>query len=390
MKIINLFIFLFLFKVSSAFYIVGYLPSYRFYLLDEITFSNLTHVMISFVNPNGEGNFSYSKSISSVIDKARPNGCKVFVSIGGGGLSDEIEHIYREQTKTENRAQFISNLMRFVREKHVDGIDVDLEGSMVQMSTYNGFVKELIDSAHAFNIEVSAAFAKWTGASVDQSTIEKFDFINLMSYDYTGPWSTEGQHAPMSQVKGDFNYWKERGAQPENLVVGLPFYGYQFDAESTSAKTWCEIVNNYPDSLNQDEIVTDEGTLYFNGKMTIQAKLDFIDDNNAGGAMIWELGQDCFNEQSMLSFIIQHRKEANIIENQKKSREIVFFPNPSSGVFNTKGFGEFKFEVYNLKGELLESGLNADQLNLEGLSFGVYLAVIEKEGQRITCRLVIQ
>ena len=113
--------------------------------------------------------------------------------------------------------------MRFVREKHVDGIDVDLEGSMVQMSTYNGFVKELIDSAHAFNIEVSAAFAKWTGASVDQSTIEKFDFINLMSYDYTGPWSTEGQHAPMSQVKGDLTTGRREVRSPKTWLLGYHF-----------------------------------------------------------------------------------------------------------------------------------------------------------------------
>tara|TARA_B100001094_G_C18144613_1_gene779920 strand:- start:767 stop:892 length:126 start_codon:yes stop_codon:yes gene_type:complete len=37
--------------------------------------------------------------------------------------------------------------MVFARTENVDGIDVDLEGSKVQMSTYDEFVQDLIYSA---------------------------------------------------------------------------------------------------------------------------------------------------------------------------------------------------------------------------------------------------
>lgn len=259
-----------------AFKVFGYLPSYRYYLINDIEFSKLTHVCLSFVNPDESGNFSYSKSISDVIEKAKPFGCKVFISIGGGGLTEEVENTYRVETEFDKRASFINKLMIFARAENVDGIDIDLEGAMVQMPTYVEFVQDLIDSAHASKIEVSAALARWSGIDIESSTLERLEFINIMSYDLTGPWTGPGQHAPMSQVENEFNYWHGRGLLKNNLIIGLPFYGYDFNDEETKALTWCEIVDKFPDSLMQDNIITQSGELFFNGKNTIKEKVEFV------------------------------------------------------------------------------------------------------------------
>ena len=118
-------------STAYSFKVVGYLPNYRFYALNSFDFSKLTHVMVSFVNPDDNGDFSFSEDVSKVIDKARPEGCKVFISIGGGGLSEAVETTYETQTEEAHRSEFIHKLMDFARNEGVDGIDVDLEGSMV-------------------------------------------------------------------------------------------------------------------------------------------------------------------------------------------------------------------------------------------------------------------
>ena len=200
---------------SFAFKVVGYLPTYRFSALHEIDYSKLTHVFVAFANPGIDGEFSMSVNPIPVINKAHEKGCEVFLSFGGGGLSAIIENIYEEETKAENRSYFVHNLMNYARKLNIDGLDCDLEGEMVRMSTYDDFVIELIDSAHAAGIQVSCAVAKWTGSSMSNSTVSAFDFINTMSYDLHGPWSAPGHHSPISQAVSEFLY--------SNLAVLTPY-----------------------------------------------------------------------------------------------------------------------------------------------------------------------
>ncbi len=383
------FLLLFLIQQVHAFKVVGYLPSYRSYALNSIDFSKLTHVMVSFANPNADGVFSFSGNINSIKAKAEEHNCKVFISIGGGGLSTEVEDAYKENTKTESRSEFVHNLISFVKEIDVDGIDVDLEGSMVQMATYDGFVQELIDSAHMNNLEVSAALAKWTGGSIDKETVEKYDFINIMAYDLTGPWTGPGQHSPMSQAQGDFNYWVSRGAKKENLVLGLPFYGWEFKASGTDAKTWCQIVSEHPNNLDNDEVINDQIKLYYNGKNTIREKVQYAKDNFAGGVMIWEIGQDCFNNNSLLTVVDAKVHEVASLENEFET-SVKVFPNPTNGIVNVKADGAFDFKIVDLQGKVVlsEKNVNKSSIGLEAIRAGVYFLIIDNNGRTSLTRLV--
>ncbi len=371
-----------------GFNVIGYLPSYRFHTINSIDFSKLTHVMVFFVNPDVSGVFSFSEDISEVVDAVQPYDCKVFISIGGGGLSESIENTYETKTEVDNRSEFIHNLLEFARENKVDGIDVDLEGLMVQMPTYDGFIQELIDSAHYSNFAVSAALAKWTGGSVNNSTVEMLDFLNLMSYDLTGPWTSEGQHSPLSQSQGDFNFWQQKGASRENLMIGLPFYGYEFKEDETVAWTWCQIVSDYPDSLSQDKINTGKGDLYFNGKATIEDKLQFAKTNEAGGVMIWELGQDCFDQHSLLDLIDEKVQELIGFEEVQSVTQV--FPNPTNGFLTIEGSNYFEFKLFDSFGKQVFEGFGSSSviIDLTSFNYGLYIISIESEFYTSTFRLV--
>ena len=283
--------------------------------------------------------------------------------------------------------------MNYVRANNLDGIDVDLESSLMSMPTYNEFVQELIDSAHAGNIEVSAAFAKYTGSNVTTLTAQKLDFINTMSYDATGPWQPNypGQHAPMSQTTGDYSYWLNKGASANNIVIGVPFYGYEFKNDNTvPAHTWCSIVSNYPNSVNDDQVNTANGVLYYNGKTTIAAKTQYAIDN-AGGIMIWELGQDCFDSGSLLNVIIDKMTENNMNVSAKETvvLELNIYPNPTENIINIKGRFTGSVSHYNLMGKQVLSDNGAiERINLTSLKPGVYIIQLKNNEGSVTKTIV--
>jgi len=391
-RILALLIFTVFINQAQAFKVVGYLPTYRFEMLNNIDFSKITHVCASFANPGSEGEFIFSQNLEPLVEKAHLANCKVFISIGGGGLSTVAEDTYRNKTDEANRPALIHSLMSFVLENNLDGVDVDLEGSMVQMSTYNDFVQDLMDSAKVHNIEVSAALAKWTGSSIERETVEDYDLLNLMSYDNTGPWtlSNPGQHSPMSQTIGDFNYWSGRGAYKKNIIIGLPFYGYEFQVAEVPAWTWCEIVSAYPDSLYQDEIMTDEGLLYFNGISTIEDKVQYAIDNGAGGVMIWELGQDCFGENSLLNVIDAKLKSNKIHLNQDElAFNLSVYPNPVTKHVHIAGILEGVFRLYNPAGSVVKTGdIKQGSIDMSSVKKGFYILQIQNEKTSFTHRLV--
>ena len=85
-RILALLIFTIFINQAQAFKVVGYLPTYRFGILNNIDFSKLTHVCASFANPGSDGEFIFSHNLEPLVEKAHLANCKVFISIGGGGL----------------------------------------------------------------------------------------------------------------------------------------------------------------------------------------------------------------------------------------------------------------------------------------------------------------
>lgn len=365
---------------GNEFRVVGYLPSYRWSAVNSLDYDLLTHVCYSFANPDASGNFSYSQDISNLLTKAHAKNCKVFASIGGGGPGTDITNAYKELTKSANRTAFVSKLMDYLRASGVDGVDVDLEGTLVEMSTYDDFVVELADSVHAQGLEISAALALWTSYSIDNSTVDAIDFVNVMSYDQTGSWSSEGPHSTYSAAVSDFNYWTGTKAQAaDKIVLGLPFYGYEFlTAGGTKAWTWCQIVYKFPSKLDVDELTTTTGNLYYNGTATIQKKTQFMKDKNGGGVMIWELGQDCFGTNSLME-IIKTTMDGTIGQEELSvNNEVNIYPNPTQDVLNINKQVD-NYRILSVTGELLLKGRNTNQINVGSLVSGTYFIVFNTD-----------
>lgn len=296
-------------KQKKPFKVVGYYllnsaledPMYTdsgYLFLDKIT-----HLNIAFINPDSAGNFKQDLAIDTLIKKAHQKNVKVLASIAGGGPHP----YYSLLLGNDRRKYFINNLISLVRRYNLDGIDVDIEGSDID-SNYENFVIELASSLKPLKKLITAAIATAYKDQLSDKALKQFDFVDVMSYDRTGPWRPDkpGHHSPYTMALEDLGYWhKTRLIPKEKLVLGLPFYGYGFGNANTPVVSmdYKQIAAINENNKTSDSLALPENAvLYYNSVATIQKKTQLA-MKEAGGVMIWQLSGDTIGENSLLNAI---------------------------------------------------------------------------------------
>lgn len=265
----------------------------------------LTHVNLWFLNPDSLGNFTQDLSpLDRFVSRAHRKDVKVLFSIGGGSKQPQYHHLLKD----EYRADFIKSLVDLVKRTSVDGIDVDLEGSDIN-DNYEQFVVELAEALRSNDKIITAAIAIYYKDQLSDKALAQYDFVNVMSYDRTGPWRPEkpGPHAAYEHAVEDLDYFATvRNIPKEKMTLGVPFYGYGYGPELTSpaiSMNYAEIVSAYPGAEQVDEWKRDDGKiLYYNGIPTIKKKTELAREK-AGGVMIWQVRGDAKGSKSLLRTI---------------------------------------------------------------------------------------
>ncbi len=292
---------------AQSLYVIGYLPNW----INVTTFANsfdysrVTHINYAFQNPNAAGDLVASNSgLTTLVTKAHAAGVKVLVSLGGATTDSDptLKGYYNNLIKSANRAAFVAKISAYVDLYNLDGVDIDIEGSGIN-SDYDGFITALAASMHNNNrgkLLTAALKHDFGGNNVLNATLPKFDFINVMAYDATGPWDpTPAQHSSMSYAQTSLNYWVNKGLAKNKICLGLPFYGYGWNGE-TQNSAYSAIVAKYPTAWNSDVI---GNIIYYNGVKTIGDKTKYTKDNGYLGVMIWELSNDVSGQNSLLKAI---------------------------------------------------------------------------------------
>lgn len=288
----------------ASFRVVGYMQTWEIEEGDAKNYdmAKINYLNIAFYIPNQDGTFSPIQNIDDVIASAHAAKVKVLLSLGGGSTPSYITSFLAPAA----RAAFIDSLMNLVAVHNYDGIDIDLEGDRIN-SNYEGFVADLSAAVKAKGKLLTAAIATWERDSFTDTALSYFDFVNVMSYDKTGPWdpSDPGPHAPYGMAESDLNYWgTTRGITKDRLNLGLPFYGYGFGAGVRSNYNYNQIAGSYPDAYRRDQVtVAAGGTIYYNGVPTIKKKC-VLAWQRTGGVMIWDLLSDVpTGKESLLNAI---------------------------------------------------------------------------------------
>jgi GH18 family chitinase len=289
------------------FRVVGYYSLRAASTADPATvpFDRLTHVNLSFLNPDASGTFTQDLSgLKGFIDAAHQKNVKVLASIGGGG-----QHEYYHELLTDPKRPALVERLRSIAVTHnLDGIDVDLEGRAID-ANYEPFAIELARALRSSGKLITAAIAVFYKDSLTDRALEQYDFVNIMSYDHTGPWRPErpGPHAPYEEAVNALEYFGvERRIPKSKMVLGVPFYGYGFASDGRlppASMNFREITEAFAGSEHVDEWPMPDGkTMYYNGIPTIRRKT-VLAREKASGVMIWQILGDAPGDKSLLKAI---------------------------------------------------------------------------------------
>ncbi|MBC7488278.1 MAG: hypothetical protein H7282_16180, partial [Cytophagaceae bacterium] len=289
------------FNANAQFKVVGYLVNWNGFIsgANAVDYTKVTHVNVAFINPtNTNGVLGPTTDLLTVSGIVHANSSKILASLGGAGASKP--NWSAVMATSTSRTAFVATLMQFLSDYNLDGIDVDIEGDLlngtdITDAQYASFIAELEVALHGQNKIMTAALGTWFGYRISNVTAQKFDWINAMAYDAFGTWTGPGQHSPYSLAVNDLSYWNGKGVDKDHLVLGVPSYGYGW-VNNTSSGSYSmgykNIVSSYARAVDQDSIRPATGqSLYYNGVATIKDKTALA-ITNASGVMMWTLQFD--------------------------------------------------------------------------------------------------
>jgi GH18 family chitinase len=274
-------------------------------LTRRLDLRRLTHVVVTFANPTATDMValpSTDADVAVLVTAAHEAGVKVLVAIGGSSGSAKILPLLAP----DKVKAYVEAVLAFADARNFDGVDIDVEASMVSPTDYGALVSGLSAGLKPKQKLLSAAVATWFDAQIPDAALAQMDFINLMAYDACGSWTAACEHSTYDfAVRTVDHFVKVRKVPPAKVVLGIPLYGYCWGtACSGPALFYSEILTRFPGAAATDWIDMPNLKISYNGRATIERKAMLGRAN--GGVMFWHLAADATGSESLLNLAVSH------------------------------------------------------------------------------------
>jgi len=340
--------------------LIGYVGAYHGQpiSINEEHIKKLTHLNYAFANviegkvvndpsmSNDSLNFAYLNSL-----KKHNKDLKVLVSVGGWGWSGGFSDAALDSA---TREIFANSAIEFILLYNLDGIDIDweypgLSGNNNTFREEDGrnytlvikMIREKLDSIEAKSVEdrkylitiATGASEAYINKTELGETQQYLDYINIMTYDYYGTWTTTtGHHASLNSSKENPNGQStiaaidrhaKAGIPRNKIVVGIAFYGHGWTGVIDQKRG---MFQKYEGQYNEqslsytnisNNLKNQQGFKYYFDKSAkasflwnadkkiwisyedikdLKAKADYILENDLAGAMFWQYYSDSDGE----------------------------------------------------------------------------------------------
>jgi chitinase len=226
----------------------------------DIHFKLYTHLCHAFLVADAEGAVRSGRNVPSrdLTASAHKAGVKVLVSLGGWGWDKQFAAIV---SKPEAEDRYAKSVMAIVDDNDYDGIDLDWEypDNKEEVVGFERLTRRFRKELDAVGARRGRPMFVTMAASANPGTLkwlakdfllETMDWINVMTYDFTGDWTNfAGHHSPLfassKQPGGSPRSTEltmkylldERGLPADRLAVGIPLYGRGFGVAAPYAST---------------------------------------------------------------------------------------------------------------------------------------------------------
>ncbi len=381
--------------------VMGYFPYYRTAAdIPQIDFNNLTDVVFAFMLGNTTtGGIKYPNNSSvlfkALADAADLKGVGVWISVGGGGwiTGDMVTAIKLDRPK------FISEIVDFCSGNNASnlvlkGVDIDWEfpKTTIDKDLHETLICELrtafdnqqILDGHRYEVSIAVGGDVKSPTNhlsyINSATFACADEVVIMSYDGPGSFYNN-HHSSLQMAQDNITAWANQGCPKSKMVLALPFYGS--NASQTNSDTYENLDGYFPgiDLLAKD----DHLGWYYNGRQTLQDKVELICSETGKGVTIWELTQDVDLGGTETLLEIVYNKMMNTTCNEPNSVNGMFvlenisaFPNPTKNTVELSGLSNrnTQISIYDVSGKKLnEYSLNStnNKIDLTNYSNGLYI-----------------
>ena len=332
---------------TSEIWISAYLASWNHYAppggnwgnmpTHAINWNAFTHMLYFAFQPKSDGSLSEVKKyenlnpdrLSEIVIAAHNHGKPILFTVGGWNTRDRFKSAYSDA----NRENFINTLIYTMKKWGFDGIDLDMEPIRDNDTAgFKKFVKELhaalqYERTPLLNRPLLTTATSWQPEMFAELQ-DKFDQINLMTYDLSGAWSGwvtwhnsplyNGGHTfsngnSLPSVNSKIDKFINAGIKPGKIGIGIDFYGYVWHGVSEPREGWSgkaprverpggvpyyELAKRY--NLSKAEwdndaqvsflsIKSPEQFVSFDNERSVRQKIDYLKRKKLGGAILWEI-----------------------------------------------------------------------------------------------------
>ena len=334
----------------------------KYWTAQDIKGNLLTDLNISFALIDSSGqvylnNKDYIKNQIDALQTSYPD-LRINLSIGGWGADGFSD----AASCKENRSIFVQSTLKLVNELNLNGVDIDWEfpvgpdwGQQIKSRAEDkeNYILLLKDLRETFDKEeanckkhfcVTTAVPAWSWfleKNDVQAAAQICDYLNLMCYDYYGPWSeTTGFNASLFTNQNDPRAWStdlcvklylQYGVSAEKIVLGVPTYGFawqgvpdngtlglfqkpkaflgNFDTTQLEQLYSQGYEDFFDETAKQSYRYNKEKKIFatYPSRDFIKAAAAFTREQNLAGIMYWEYGHDM--EAKVLQMINDEMKK---------------------------------------------------------------------------------
>jgi GH18 family chitinase len=308
-----------------------FVPSWR-PQVEELEIQNYSHVAWFTVTSHADGSLDTSEvdmdKLARLKERADEHQAKVLITVAHGS---ELRPVMPEK---DLRARFVDELVEFVDENELAGVDLDWEPfdwanhpNPDDTVGYGKLASDLCPRLQDKGLLCTTDLysSSFTGHMIPDELLEHADFFNIMLYDYEGSWSARSaHHAGWKDCLAGLEYWEnQRGIPRSKIVIGLPAYGRAFGNTDGPGQSfdglgsapegvwlYSEIMAGLEDGsleIHEDEdgayaTSTDldsQETIFFASYGDAEMRSHYAQSAGYLGVMIWEGTMDIHGTQSL-------------------------------------------------------------------------------------------
>jgi GH18 family chitinase len=292
--------------------VLGYFPQYRG--TNGVQYDKLTDIAYSFINPNSNGSLKtngYSgdrvfgfdmTKFTTIKDGCANAGTNLWIALGGADDAHARDNRLNSVSGNATyRNRLAEDLVDFCITHGIYGISVDWEfpDPGTQVNNHVLLLEAIdseINSSSNPNIKVSVAVGGETKGTVNHMAYIHTDLFNskedlvdewhVMAYDFPNTSSYNVNHSSLKDAEDCMEGWELKGMDYSEMLLGVPFYGRNSNRSGEIE------YNNLTGSASTNYDSDVSGQWYYNGKSTLEAKIDLAVEKGALGILIWDIGQD--------------------------------------------------------------------------------------------------